>query len=92
MFVSLYLLCFFFYKIREQEGGTGSAQKGAVGTSRRGVEVGKGGRRMNMVQIMCTHVCKAKMLPVETIPGVRRGSMGDSSGGGEFKYHIFDTL
>jgi hypothetical protein len=34
----LHLLCFFFYKIREQEGRTGSEEM--VGTSGRG-EVGK---------------------------------------------------
>jgi hypothetical protein len=51
---SFYLLLFLFYKIREQEGGTGSALgwEGAGG--------GERGRRMNMVQIMCTHVCKCK--------------------------------
>jgi hypothetical protein len=35
---SCYLLCFFFYKIREQENGTGSAQRhlmGAEGEDRR---------------------------------------------------------
>jgi hypothetical protein len=26
----------------------------------------KGWRRMNIVQILCTHVCKWKMIPVET--------------------------
>jgi hypothetical protein len=31
-----------------------------VDTSRRGEEVGKGCRRVNMVQILCTYVCKWK--------------------------------
>jgi hypothetical protein len=31
------------------------------------------------------------MIPVETIPGVREGEKKESSGGGEFKYDIFDT-
>jgi hypothetical protein len=35
----------------------------------------EGYRRMNMVQILCTHVCKWKMIPVETIPGM--GEEGD---------------
>jgi hypothetical protein len=48
---------FFFYKIREQEGKTG--WKG-VGTSRRREVVGKGCRRVNMVQILGTRVCKRK--------------------------------
>jgi hypothetical protein len=44
MFLFLYL-CFFFYKIREQEGGTGSSQRaGAIGTSGRVEMAGKGVR------------------------------------------------
>jgi hypothetical protein len=31
------------------------------------------------------------MTPVETVPGIRGGEK-DRSGGGEFKYDIFDTL
>jgi hypothetical protein len=27
------------------------------------------GRRMNMVQIMYTHVCKCKIIPVESVEG-----------------------
>jgi hypothetical protein len=43
------------------------------------------------VQKMCTHVCKCKkMIPVETVPWIE-GDNG-SSGGGEFKYEIVDTL
>jgi hypothetical protein len=34
----------------------------------------------------------AKMIPVETVPGIRGGGMKQSSGGGEFNYGIFDTL
>jgi hypothetical protein len=50
---SYYLLWFFFYKLGEQEGGTGSARR----WRRAGTGVGKGevgremGRRMTMVQI-----------------------------------------
>jgi hypothetical protein len=32
------------------------------------------------------------MIPVETVSGIRGGGMKESSGGGEFKYDIFDTL
>jgi hypothetical protein len=32
------------------------------------------------------------MAPVETVPGIKEGGMKESSGGGEFKYNIFDTL
>jgi hypothetical protein len=35
----------------------------------------------------------AKMIPVETVPGIRGGGQIKESGrGGEFKYDIFDTL
>jgi hypothetical protein len=36
-----------------------------------------------MVQILCTHVCKWKMIPVETIPGM--GGLKESGEGGEFR-------
>jgi hypothetical protein len=34
----------------------------------------------------------AKMIPAETVPGIRGGRMKESSRGGELKYDIFDTL
>jgi hypothetical protein len=34
----------------------------------------------------------AKMTHVETVPGIWGGGMKVSSGGGKFKYNIFDTL
>jgi hypothetical protein len=34
----------------------------------------------------------AKMIPVETVPGISRGAMKESSGRGEFKYDISNTL
>jgi hypothetical protein len=50
---------FAFYKNKEQEGRTHrSCQR--VGASGRGKEVGRGYRRVNMVPILCTHVCKWK--------------------------------
>jgi hypothetical protein len=54
--------------------------------------VGKGGRRINTVQTMYTQYVNAKMVLVETVPGIRGGGMKDSVGGGEFKYDTFDTL
>jgi hypothetical protein len=32
------------------------------------------------------------MIPVETVTGIGGGEMKESSGGGEFRYDIFDTL
>jgi hypothetical protein len=32
------------------------------------------------------------MIPVETVPEIGGGVMKESSGGGEFKYNVFDTL
>jgi hypothetical protein len=50
---------FFFYKVEEQEDGTGSARVRGWHQWEEG-----GGRerdrRVNMVQIMCTHICKYK--------------------------------
>jgi hypothetical protein len=34
----------------------------------------------------------AKVLSVETVPGIRGRRMKESSGGDEFKYDIFDSL
>jgi hypothetical protein len=34
----------------------------------------------------------AKLIPVETIPGVGVGRIKENGGGVEFKYDIFDTL
>jgi hypothetical protein len=41
---------------------------GGISTSGRGKRVGKGHGRVNIVQIQWTHVCKWKIIPVETIP------------------------
>jgi hypothetical protein len=54
-----YLLSFFFYKIREQEGRTGPAQRN-VDPNERGVVGRKGDKKVNKVQKMYTHVCKCK--------------------------------
>jgi hypothetical protein len=34
----------------------------------------------------------AEMIPAEAVPGIAGGRMKENSGGGEFKYDIFDTL
>jgi hypothetical protein len=34
----------------------------------------------------------ARVIPVETVSGIRVGRMKESSGRGEFKYDVFDTL
>jgi hypothetical protein len=49
---------FFFHKNREQEDSR--VLSGGVVTSGREEDVGRGYRRVNMVQILCTHVCKLK--------------------------------
>jgi hypothetical protein len=48
----------FFYKIREQEGRACPAL--GFGTSGSREDVGRACRRVNMVPILCTHVCKWK--------------------------------
>jgi hypothetical protein len=51
---------FFFYKIREQEERIDPARWGEADTSDKEEDVGEGCRRMNMIQIVYTHVCKWK--------------------------------
>jgi hypothetical protein len=81
-YFSNYVL-FFFYKIREEEGATGSG--GGVGTGWRGEVVGKRGWRVNMVQIMYTHVCKYK---IDTCGNCSRNRGRED----EREEWIFDTL
>jgi hypothetical protein len=57
---SFYLFSFSFYKIGEQEDGTSPAQGGRVSTSGRGEVIGKGCRRVNTTQEICTYKCKCK--------------------------------
>jgi hypothetical protein len=59
---SFYLLPFFFYKIREQEGRIGPALGRQVGRYFlwEGEVARKRGRRVTTVQNMCAHVCKCK--------------------------------
>jgi hypothetical protein len=47
---------------------------------------------VNVVEILCTNVCKWKMRPVKTIPGMGEGGIKENDGGGEFKYDMFDIL
>jgi hypothetical protein len=47
---------FFFYKNGEQEGKTGSGW--GIGTSGSGEGIKKGCKRVNMMEMLCTHVCK----------------------------------
>jgi hypothetical protein len=37
-------------------------------------------------------IVNAKMIPVETVPGILGGRMKESGRGGEFKYDIYNTL
>jgi hypothetical protein len=42
-----------------------------AGTSGSGEMAGKGGRRMNLILIMCIHMyVNAKMIPVVIVPGI----------------------
>jgi hypothetical protein len=57
----------------ENRRGNKSCPGARTGTSGSGKMMGKGGRRVNTVQTMCTHVGKCKMLPVETTSRIGRG-------------------
>jgi hypothetical protein len=54
--------------------------------------VGKGCKTVNLVQILCTHECKQKNTPAETISQTGGEGIKDNGGGSEFKYDIFDIL
>jgi hypothetical protein len=54
---SFYLFSFSTYNIGEQEGGTSPAQEGGLAPVGGGRCWVKGGRRVNTMQKMCTHVC-----------------------------------
>jgi hypothetical protein len=53
--------------------------------------VGKWYAKVNIVQILCTHVCKWKN---DTCLNYSRngGEIKENDGGDEFKYDIFDIL
>jgi hypothetical protein len=91
-----FLFSFFFDKIREQEDGTGPAGVRECWYQRESGSGGERGRRMNMVHKMCTHVCKCKMIPVKTIPGMAgRGDKGERrvvEGVNSRMIYLFDTL
>jgi hypothetical protein len=52
-------------------------------------KAGKEGRTMNAIQKICSHVCKFKMIPVETIPIIGSRGIGEHHRRGELKYNIF---
>jgi hypothetical protein len=39
--------------------------------------VAKGGKRVNIVQILCAYVCKCINDTIETIPGMEEGDKGE---------------
>jgi hypothetical protein len=82
---------FFYYKIGAQEGKTGPVGSGGELVPVGGEKRWGNGMGMNMVQILCTHVCKWKSESVETLLGMGGGDKGEWSGG-EFNYDIFDIL
>jgi hypothetical protein len=61
-------------------------------TQRKGEVMGKGSKRVNMVQKYIQVYVNAKMIPVETIPGISGGEIKENGGGSEFKYDIYDTV
>jgi hypothetical protein len=50
----------FFFSFTNSENRAEQVLSGGVGTSGKGQDVRKGGWRVNMVQILYTHVCKWK--------------------------------
>jgi hypothetical protein len=69
-------------------GGRGGRER--AGTSGRREVIGKGVGGLIRCK-WCVHIhVNAKIKPVETVPGIRGGRMEENSGGGKFKYNIFD--
>jgi hypothetical protein len=58
-------MLFIFYKNR-----IGRQNRSCLGLGNQWGDIRKGGRRVSMVEILCIRVCKWKMRPVETIPGM----------------------
>jgi hypothetical protein len=54
---------------------------GGVGFNGREEDAGREYRRVNIVQIPWTHVCKWNMIPVETIPGMEGGGVKENGRG-----------
>jgi hypothetical protein len=66
---------FFFLSFAKSENRRAEqALSGRVDTSGRGEKVGKRYGRVNMMQILCTHECKCKKIPVETISQMGEGN------------------
>jgi hypothetical protein len=82
----------FFVLQNRRTGGWNRSCPRVIGPSGRGGGGKEGYRRVNIVQKCVQIYANAKMIPVETIPGMGEGSIKESSGGCEFKYDIFDTL
>jgi hypothetical protein len=55
-----------------------------LGTSRKGVDIRKGGQRVNMVEIFCKHVQKWKNEPCGNYSKSGGGGLKKNDGGGEF--------
>jgi hypothetical protein len=54
---------------------------GEVGTSGREEDMEKGCRRVTIVQILCTRICKWEVIPVETIPAIGEGEIKENDEG-----------
>jgi hypothetical protein len=48
--------------------------------------------RMQNPEINLKEIMNTKIIPVETIPGIRGGRIKENGRGDKFKYDIFDTL
>jgi hypothetical protein len=80
----------FFLLQNQRTGGRGRVEqvvpRAGIGVALMGKgDDGERGRRMNMVQIMIHMYVNAKMIPVETVPGIGGGGMKESSGRSEFR-------
>jgi hypothetical protein len=89
--VFLFIFSVFSFKISENRRAV-QVLWGGVGTSGNGEVVGKGSWRVNTGK-KCAHLyINVKMIPAETILGIRGRGIKEISGGGELNCDIFKIL
>jgi hypothetical protein len=91
-FFLFYLFSFCLLRNQRTGGRNKSFLGRRTGTSGKEEVWGKGGRKANKVQKMCTHSCKCKNDTVKIVPTMGEREMKENGRGKEFMYNTLDTL